>query len=54
VNVTFIFTDDNEKQTPDTDEINSYNALAESVRLAAKITDMPCSEMNTDDFLNVF
>jgi probable aminopeptidase NPEPL1 len=47
--VKFIYTDSQEGQTDD--EINCFNVLADSVRLAAKVTDTPCAEMNTDDFL---
>ena len=52
VTVTFLFSDEL-ATTPNDDEVNCFNALAESVRLSAKITDMPCADMNTDDFLSV-
>ncbi len=35
------------------DDVECFNVMSESVRLSARITDMPCAEMNTDDFLNV-
>ena len=35
-------------------EVDCLNSTAESVRLAAKIVDTPCNEMNTDHFLEVF
>lgn len=34
------------------DDVRCFNTMSDSVRLSAKITDMPCAEMNTDDFLN--
>jgi len=56
VSVTFLFTDEirnkSGKELSNEDDVKCYNAMAESVRLSAKITDMPCAEMNTDDFLN--
>ncbi|XP_061432092.1 probable aminopeptidase NPEPL1 [Lethenteron reissneri] len=35
----------------DTGALQCLTSLAEGVRLAARIVDMPCSEMNTDHFL---
>uniref|UniRef100_S4R664 Aminopeptidase like 1 n=1 Tax=Petromyzon marinus TaxID=7757 RepID=S4R664_PETMA len=35
----------------DTGALQCLSSLAEGVRLAARIVDMPCSEMNTDHFL---
>ncbi|ESO82811.1 hypothetical protein LOTGIDRAFT_184615 [Lottia gigantea] len=32
-------------------DIKCLSAASESVRLSAKIVDMPCAEMNTDDFI---
>lgn len=50
VSVSFLFDTD---ATAATDaETATFNILAQSVRLTAKIVDMPCSEMNTDSFLN--
>jgi probable aminopeptidase NPEPL1 len=56
VTATFLFTDELRNKTglecSDSDDVACFNAMSESVRLSAKITDMPCAEMNTDDFLN--
>lgn len=56
VTATFLFTDEIKNKTGDglsnKDDIDCFNVMSESVRLSAKITDMPCAEMNTDDFLN--
>ena len=56
VHIAFIYTD-NIKETssmsPDDEDIKCFNAISYSIRLSAKITDMPCAEMNTDHFLNV-
>ena len=50
-----MFTDSDSKQASyelNDDELNCFKSLSESVRLAAKITDIPCMAMNTDHFLN--
>ena len=52
VTVTFAFTDDT-ACNPNHDEIATFNILAESIRLTAKIIDTPCAEMTTDHFLDV-
>lgn len=56
VNVTFLFSDEIKNKTgqelSNDDDVRCFNAMGDSVRLSAKITDMPCAEMNTDDFLN--
>lgn len=56
VTVTFLFSDEIRNNTgneqSNDDDIKCFNAMGESVRLSAKITDMPCAEMNTDHFLN--
>ena len=38
----------------DQSEVDFLNSTAESVRLAARIVDTPCNEMDTDHFLEVF
>jgi probable aminopeptidase NPEPL1 len=35
------------------DDIKCLTTTAESIRLAAKIVDMPCNEMHTDKFIEV-
>lgn len=56
VTVTFLFSDEIKNKTglevSNDDDVKCFNAMGESVRLSAKITDMPCAEMNTEDFLN--
>ncbi len=55
VNVAFVFTDSGVDQSSyklSDDEINCFKAHSDSVRLAAKITDIPCADMNTDHFVN--
>ena len=57
VYVTFIYTDGlktNGESSPSEEDVKCFSAVAQSVRLAAKITDMPCADMNTDNFLDVF
>ena len=52
VTVEYLFVGDD--KTPLTqDEANCITYAAESVRLAARIVDTPCNEMNTDCFLEV-
>lgn len=55
VSVTFIYTDDVSSNGiyPTQDEVDCFNAVAQSVRLTAKIIDMPCADMTTDHFLEV-
>jgi probable aminopeptidase NPEPL1 len=52
VSVSFYFVD-GETTWPTEQELKCYNVFAQSVRLSAKIVDMPCADMNTDSFLNV-
>lgn len=56
VTVTFLFTDEIRNKSglelSNDDDVRCFNTMGDSVRLSAKITDMPCAEMNTDDFLN--
>ena len=52
VTVEFIFPEDrNNKLTGE--EIKCLTVSGESIRLTAKIVDMPCNEMHTDAFLDV-
>ena len=54
VTVSFLIVSDEEGglvQASD-EEVECFGVLAESVRLTAKIIDTPCSEMNTDNFLD--
>ncbi len=54
VTVSFLFTDQLKgTPTPNDEEIECFNAMAQSIRLTARIIDTPCAEMNTDDFLQV-
>ena len=55
VNVAFVFTDSDVDQASyqlSDDELSCFLSLSQSVRLAAKITDIPCIGMNTNHFLN--
>lgn len=55
VYVSFVFTDSGVDQLSyqlTDDELKCYRAISESVRLSAKITDIPCGNMNTDHFFN--
>lgn len=55
VHVAFVFTDSDVDQATyklSNDEINCFKSLSDSVRLAAKITDIPCMAMNTNNFLD--
>lgn len=50
--VTFLHTDSEDKSySLSVDEINCFTAVTKSVRLTAKIVDMPCADMHTDIFL---
>lgn len=52
VYVTFLYTDEpSSLGKPNEDDVKSFKYLADSIRLSAKIVDIPCSAMNTDDFL---
>jgi len=57
VMVTFLFSDELRNNSgnglANNDDLECFSAMSESVRLSARITDTPCAEMNTDDFLNV-
>jgi len=49
--VEFVFVD-NKDYSLTTEEVNCLVASAESIRLTAKIVDMPCNEMHTNAFLD--
>ena len=54
VNVTFLYTDEpSNLATPSEEDVKAFKSLADSIRLTAKIIDMPCDIMSTDDFLTV-
>lgn len=52
IRIEFLFVGENTTAL-DEDEVKCLNTAADSVRLAAKIVDAPCSEMNTNHFLEV-
>lgn len=49
--VEFIFPNDKNEKLSEND-INCLTAASQSIRLTAKIVDMPCNEMHTDAFLD--
>lgn len=50
--VEFVFVD-NKSHKLSADDVNCLTASAKSIRLAAKIVDMPCNEMHVNAFLDV-
>ena len=52
VTVEFVLTDKGDKSLSDKDA-TSLSVMAESIRLSAKIVDIPCNDMHTDAFLEV-
>ena len=50
--VEFVFVDDKSHKLS-ADDVNCLTASAQSIRLTAKIVDMPCNEMHVNAFLNV-
>ncbi|CAG5116274.1 unnamed protein product [Candidula unifasciata] len=51
VTVEFIVVDEDKRVSLTPEDLECLKVAADGVRLAAKIVDMPCSEMNVDNFL---
>ncbi|XP_045192143.2 probable aminopeptidase NPEPL1 isoform X2 [Mercenaria mercenaria] len=50
--VEFLLVGEGNDKPLDEDDIGCLNAVAEAVRLTAKIVDIPCADMHTNQFLN--
>ena len=53
VYVEFVLVGDSDMQTLSANELGCMCDTAEGVRMAARITDIPCADMHTDAFVEV-